>query len=208
MFRDFALARFLDRLGSANVNPTAAFIESTSHCQLRCPSCPTALQKTDKVLGRGYLTPETLARILDAGPRIKHIELSNWGEAFLNPRLPEILRIGQARGIRVTLANGVNLNHARDEALEAVVRYGVKHMTCSIDGASPETYKEYRRGGDFDKVIGNVRKINEYKKKYRSKTPRLSWQFVIFGHNQHEVEKARIMAKELGMNIEFKLSWD
>jgi MoaA/NifB/PqqE/SkfB family radical SAM enzyme len=202
------LARLKGKLSPVTVNPTAAFIEATSHCQLRCPSCPTALKKTDAVLGRGYLTPDRLMRILEAGPKIRHVELSNWGEAFLNPRLPEILRILHQRGIRITIANGANLNNARDEALEAVVRYRVSNITCSIDGASSETYKEYRRGGDFNKVMENIRKINEYKSRHRSKCPKLSWQFVIFGHNQHEIDKARMMAKELNMDIQFKLSWE
>ena len=202
------LARLKSKLSPVTVDPTAAFIEATSHCQLRCPSCPTALKKTDAVLGRGYLTPETLMRILEAGPRIRHVELSNWGEAFLNSRLPEILRVLHERGIRITIANGANLNNARDEALEAVVRYQVSNITCSIDGASSETYKEYRRGGNFNKVMANIEKINRFKKRYGSKYPKLAWQFVIFGHNQHEIDKARQMAKELNMDIEFKMSWE
>ena len=41
-------------------------------------------------------------------------------------------------------------------------------MTCSIDGASSATYKIYRKGGDFETVMANIRKINEFKAKYQS----------------------------------------
>ena len=34
------------------------------------------------------------------------------------------------------------------------------------------------------------------------------WQFVVFGHNEHEIPKARGLAKDLGMDFRVKLSWD
>lgn len=197
----------LDRL-LRHVRPRSAVIEATSHCQLRCPSCPTAQRETDKELGRGYLTPSMLTRILDSGRQLRHLELSNWGEALLNPKLKDLLAIADARRIDVTLSNGVNLNNAKDETLEALVQYKVKDITCSIDGASQSTYVQYRLGGSFERVVSNIKKINRYKSQYKSRFPRLRWQFVMFGHNEHEVDKAREMAKDLKMSINFKLSWD
>ncbi len=81
-------------------------------------------------------------------------------------------------------------------------------MTVSIDGASAETYAQYRKKGDFERVIGNVRKLNEWKKHYNSGFPYLTWQFIVFGHNEHEIAAARKMAGELGMQFRSKLSWD
>jgi len=197
----------LDRI-ALRVKPEAATIESTSHCQLACPSCPTAARETDKVLGRGYLKPEMLARILDGSPQLRTLELSNWGEALLNPKLKEILKLAHERKVGITLRNGVNLNTAREDVLEALVTYQVRDITCSIDGASQESYEKYRRRGNFDQVIDNIKKINAYKKKHGSSLPLLRWQFVVFGHNQHEVDQARKMAHEMDMAINFKLSWD
>lgn len=190
------------------VHPKSAFFDSTSHCQLKCPVCPTADGSTKAVLGRGFLKSDTFRKVLEDSPRLKHIELSNYGEAFLNPSLSEILRIAHERRVTITLINGVNLNNARDNTLEAVVKYGVQSISCSIDGTSQDTYKQYRRRGNFDQVMTNIGKINEFKRKYGSKSPQLIWQFVIFGHNEHEIDAARKMAAKLGMEIKFKLSWD
>ena len=60
---------------------------------------------------------------------------------FSNPSLVKILAYADQKGVAITLANGVNLNHARDEVLEALVKYRVRAVRCSIDGASPETYR-------------------------------------------------------------------
>src|SRR5262249_36360026 len=132
----------------------------------------------------------------------------NFGEIFLNPHLVGILEHAYRRGVKVSAANGVNLNTARPEMLEAVVKFGMQSMSCSIDGASPETYRVYRVRGDFDRVIANIRTINAHKRAYGTELPRLQWQFVVFGHNEHELPLARQMAGELGMTFFPKLTYD
>src|SRR5262249_23409643 len=136
------------------------------------------------------------------------VELSNYGEAVLNPALPDILALARQRRVRVGLSNGLNLNTASDAVLEALVRERVWSATISIDGASQATYAQYRVRGHFDTVIANVRKINAYKAKHATNLPVLVWQFVVFGHNQHELDAARALARELGMQFRPKPNWD
>ena len=190
------------------VNPRRVRLEASTYCQLRCPTCPTTTGEVHAGIGAGFLSFENFRRLLDASPGLEEIELSNYGEIFLNPDLPRILELAAARGVGLAANNGVNLNNVRDEVLEAVVKYGVRHLRCSIDGASNETYSQYRIRGDFDRVIANIRKINAYKAQYGSDLPGLTWQFVVFGHNEHEIPKARAMAAELGMEFFLKLNWD
>ncbi len=102
----------------------------------------------------------------------------------------------------------LNLNNVRPDVLEGAVKYRLRAMTCSIDGASQETYQRYRVRGDFDRVIANIRRINEWKRQYDTALPDLHWQFIVFGHNQHELPAARDLAAELGMRFSAKLSWD
>lgn len=146
--------------------------------------------------------------LLDANPDLRDIELSNYGETFLNPQLLDILQYAHEKGVVLHANNGTNLNHATDEVLEGLAKYKFRSLTCSIDGASQETYSIYRVRGNFDNVINNIRRINYYKEKYRTGFPELNWQYVIFGHNMHEMDIAKKMATELGMGFYFKLSWD
>jgi MoaA/NifB/PqqE/SkfB family radical SAM enzyme len=190
------------------ITPRAIRLETSSFCQLRCPSCPTTARAIHPAVGSGFLRPDDFRKLLDENPSLTLIELSNYGEIFLNPQLPQILELAHRRNVAVNAANGVNLNHVRDEVLEAVVKFQLRIMTCSIDGASQETYRRYRVRGNFDKVIGNIRRINEFKQLHRSEFPRLRWQFIVFGHNEHELPKARRMAQELDMEFYVKLSWD
>ena len=188
--------------------PISLRIDASTHCQLKCPSCPTAQGLIKQGIGSGFLRPEQLERLLDDNPSVAHVELSNWGEVFLNPQLEDIARIAFERNVALTASNGVNLNHARPGALEAAVKYRVRHLTVSIDGASQDTYAQYRIRGNFDNVMDNIKLINEYKRKHRSDFPILLWQFIAFGHNEHEIDAARSLAKSLGMRFYVKLSWD
>jgi hypothetical protein len=160
------------------------------------------------VLGAGHLKLADFEALLDANPEIQHVELSNYGEMFLNPRLAEILEAAHRRKVVVSGNNGVNLNFAREDALEAVVRYRVRALTCSIDGASQATYALYRRNGNLENVLSNIDRILEFKKRFGTAFPMLYWQFVVFGHNEHELETARAMAAARGMEFVPRLSWD
>jgi hypothetical protein len=175
---------------------------------LRCPSCPTTTRAIHPAIGSGFLKLADFQQLVNANPWVKDLELSNYGEIFLNPDLLEIIKHAHARKVTLRAENGANLNHVREEVLDALVRYGFRSITCSIDGASAETYERYRVRGNFDRVIANIRKINELKERYHSEYPTLVWQFVAFGHNEHEIPRARELAAELNMRFYLKLSWD
>lgn len=183
-------------------------IDASAHCQLACPSCPTASGLTHKFMKAGHLQPEAWQALLDANPAIREVELSNYGEMFLNPKLAELLRIAFEREVVIHADNGVNFNHSTPEMIEALVRYRVASMTVSIDGASAESYAKYRQKGDFERVIAHIGELNRIQQERGSVFPLLTWQFIVFGHNEDEIEAARAMARELGMAFKPKISWD
>jgi len=187
---------------------TSIRIEASSMCQLGCPICPTASGSRRKVLGWGHLDPDKFHDFLEKNPAIRHVELSHFGEIFLNPGLEDIIAIGVEKGVELTAVNGVNLNHATDAQLEALVKYRFRYLNVAIDGATPETYARYRLKGNLARVLENVRKINELKRIHSSPFPELEWQMVVFGHNQDELLDARAMAHDLGMSFYPKQSWN
>ena len=190
------------------IEPIAIRLESTTYCQLKCPSCPTAHGEIGSKFGNGFLDPESFKKLVDQNPAIVHVELSNWGEFLLNQNLAEIVKYAYEKGVVLTASNGVNMNTARKDILEVLVKYKFRQMTCSIDGASQESYSKYRINGNFDRVIEHIREINRHKQAYNTTFPRLLWKFILFKHNQHEVDKARKMAAELDMDFFITIPWD
>ncbi len=181
-------------------------ISASSLCQLACPACDRHKIETEAI-GCGYLTLANFERFIDAHPTFRRVELSHQGEPFLNPELAAIIGHAHKKKVTISIANGANLNTVSDETLEALVKFQVRVLNVSIDGACDETYKIYRRGGDFHRVIEHIEKINAYKARYHSQYPELGWLFILFGHNENEVEAARTLAKKLNMQFHLKFNW-
>lgn len=182
--------------------PKKVHLEACSLCQLDCPECAT--RRVEKYAPKdwlGYLKFENFKKLVDEY-QIEEIYLSNNGEIFLNPELDEIIKYAHKKQIKLDAS--VNFNQASDVTIENLVKYQFTRLKVALDGATPETYKIYRRGGDFNKVIENIKKINYFKEKYNSEFPKLTWQFILFGHSEHEIELAKQKACELNMDIKFK----
>jgi MoaA/NifB/PqqE/SkfB family radical SAM enzyme len=175
-------------------------IDASTICQLRCPECSTSkgLIKNG-LIGSGFLSFQYFKHLIDNNPTIQEVELSNWGEIFLNPEILKIIKYGYESKIKLTAGNGVNFVSVDNEVLEALVEYKFGYLNISIDGASQETYCQYRIGGDFNRVINNITTVNSFKAKYKSEYPKLAWQFIIFGHNEHEILLVKDLCKEFNM---------
>ena len=192
---------------SATLDRVAAVgVEVCSLCQLACPGCPTIQGGKEALVGGGMLDPDRFRVFLERNPGLERVELAAYGEVFLHKRLPEILACASEHGVATSIGCGANLNHASEEALEAVVRYGVTRIRCAIDGATNESYRTYRINGDLKRVFANIETINRFKRQYQSSTPELIYQFVVFGHNEHEMKAAAVLARMLDMKIYFRIN--
>lgn len=182
-------------------------IDASTICQLRCPECSTSKGIIKNgIIGSDFLRFDNFKKLIDENPSIKEIELSNWGEIFLNPELILIVKYAFEKHIKLTAGNGVNFNTVCDQMIEALVKYRFGYLNISIDGACQKTYCQYRINGNLAKVIDNIKQMNYYKQIYNSKLPLLSWQFIIFGHNEHEIPRVKELCKELNMVFNPKLN--
>ena len=187
--------------------PKKVRLEASTICQLRCAGCGFQKGGEDD-LERGYLTIENFRKFCEMNPFVRQIELSNYGEIFMNPDLTQIMYEAKNRGISLFCMNGSNFNTVSDEQLRALVETEFRGILLSIDGASQATYSKYRIRGNFDTVIENVRKLQKLKKDAGTEYPKLKWNFILMEHNELEIGKAKAMAKELGIPIRFKYNWD
>ena len=140
-------------------------------------------------------------------PQVKRIEMSNWGEIFLNKDIADIIKFAYENGVTLYCGNGTNFNDVDDIVLEYLVKYKVEYLNISIDGACQETYSQYRIHGSLEKVLSNIKRLNYYKDLYNSEYPKLSWQFIIFGHNEHELPIDKELCKKYRMAFNPKLNY-
>jgi hypothetical protein len=86
-------------------------------------------------------------------------------------------------------------------------------MVMSIDGATQPVYEKFRRNGDLELVFDNIRKLVSAKRELGKRTPVLSWNFLAFEHNAHEIPLATQIARKLGVDRfrvvnPFDVRWD
>lgn len=190
-------------LGQAKLTsfPTYLTIDPFSACNLKCPLCATG--NGTNTLKKGLLPLDMFRHIVDEmGTYLYSIDLFNWGEPLLNKDIYEMINYAHQRHILTTVSS--NFHFLNEESAEKMVTSGLDYLILSIDGATQETYEKYRVGGDLDVVLNNVRTLIETRKRLGKKTPYIFWQFLVFRHNEHEVEQARELAISMGVD-EFKI---
>lgn len=176
-------------------------LEPTPLCQLRCPGCRHNDELYNSGQNRNMMLSLAGAQTI-VGP-LKHallgVSLSHLGEPFMNENLLAIVRYLHQERISVSFPTNFSFAFS-DEKIEQIVDSGVDQLLISLDGASPETYERYRQGGNFDQVLDNVARVSATKKKLRVAHPLLTWKFVVFDHNRHEVPAVKATFAELGFD--------
>jgi len=201
------LARYQRARGHTRLlaRPLVLTLEATNVCNLRCPYCFTGV---GEVTRERSMMPMPLYRkiIHELGDYALLVEYYNWGEPLLNKKIEEMIRIASGRGCSTMVSS--NLSIPLDQArAEALVSSGLAILGAGIDGASQESYEKYRAGGNLERVLHNMRLLTEAKRKLGSDTPMLCWSFHVFEHNRHELDQARAMAREMGVEFSATKGW-
>ncbi|MCX7012527.1 MAG: radical SAM protein [Candidatus Sumerlaeota bacterium] len=175
--------------------PYVYVIDPTNFCNLRCRFCPT--WKGTLPLPKGQIALADYEALLrQIKPYAFKVVLYNWGEPFLHKSIADIIRAAHEARVGTTISSNMNcLPRGLDEE---IVKAGLDHLILSINGLSEETYQQYHEGGRFEAAIENVRRIVEAKRRRRSRTPHLEFQFLVFRHNEHEAAQVGEFSRALG----------
>ena len=177
--------------------PLKITFDPTNVCQLRCPLCPTGLEVQDREKGHAGLP--MFQKLLDElGGHLFFIDFFNWGEPLLNTHIEDFISLASKRNIVSRMSTNLSLP-LTDERIERIVSSGIGEIIVSLDGASGDTYGLYRRQGNFDLVVNNMRRLILAKHRLGLQQPLITWQFLVFGFNEHEIPKAQALADEIGV---------
>jgi len=86
----------------ARVSPSRIRLEASTHCQLKCPTCETATGELYEQVALGFLRFDNFRQLIDNNPQVREIELSNFGEIFLNPHLPKIIEYAFQKNVQLS----------------------------------------------------------------------------------------------------------
>jgi radical SAM protein with 4Fe4S-binding SPASM domain len=182
--------------------PISISVEPTTSCNLRCPECPSGLRSFTRETGmlKESFFKKTIDQLSD---ELIYLTFYFQGEPYLNPKFLDMVKYAADK--KIFTSTSTNAHYLNDENAKKTVESGLHRMIISIDGASQDSYEKYRVGGQLSKVIEGTKKIVEWRKKLKSKTPYLIFQFLVVSHNEHEMEEIKKMADELGVDeVKFK----
>ncbi len=213
---NLCLARyhFHARHTSVLSRPFGLVIDPSNMCELACPGCVHSTRSEELKLfdwHKGTLSEDRLAALLRLyGPYAIAAYFCNYGEPLLNLNTPKLIRL--AKSYLMGTALSTSLSVRRFDA-DAYVESGLDVMVLSIDGATQPVYQRFRRNGNLELVLDNVRKLVDAKRRLGRRTPVLSWNFLAFEHNAHEIPLAARMARKLGVDLfrvvnPFDVRWD
>jgi len=175
--------------------PPTVMVEPTDICNLKCPLCPSGNGSLKRV--KGVMSLTTFQQVVD---QIKDttlvLMLWNQGEPFVNPDFLKMVNYASEQGLFTLTSTNANLPWDA----EAVVRSGLDSLIVSLDGASQDTYNQYRVNGQFAAVVENTKQLVAAKKKLGSSFPLIRWQFLVMKHNEHEMAAIRGLAQEIGVD--------
>ncbi len=182
--------------------PVSLSFEPTTSCNLRCPECPSGLRSFTRPTG--MLETDLFKNIIDQQKStLSYLLFYFQGEPYLHPQFLSMVQYAASRNIYT--ATSTNAHYLNDENAQATVKSGLDRLIISIDGTTQETYEAYRIGGRLDKVLEGTKTLIKWKKQLKSTTPHVIFQFLVVKPNEHQINEAKVLAKEIGVDeIRFK----
>jgi MoaA/NifB/PqqE/SkfB family radical SAM enzyme len=182
--------------------PFGLVIDPSNMCQLACPGCVHSAHAEElKVFDwpNGTLSEDRLSALLNLyGPYAIGAYFCNYGEPLLNLHTPKLIRLAKTYLMGTALSTSLSVR--RFDA-HAYVESGLDFMILSIDGATQPVNQL------------QVAMAAEAKRRLGKRTPALSWNYLAFEHNAHEIPMAARLARTLGVNQfrvvnPFDVRWD
>ena len=177
---------------AAPPRPRMVQIEPTRECNLSCSMCiregppggaTMSLELFRTIVSRDFAYPHALL-------------LYGQGEPFLSGDLFEMIRLERDAGNFVTtVTNGTLIDRSMCSEL---ARSGLNVLRISLDGATAATYCGVRRGGDFDRVMGNLELISQHAREWRA-GPKLALTFMALKENCRDLPEMVELASRLGI---------
>ena len=182
--------------------PVSISFEPTTSCNLRCPECPSGLRAFTRPTG--MLENSFFQKTIDEiHKELLYLIFYFQGEPYLNPDFLKMVKYAVDK--KIYTATSTNAHYLSDDMAKKTVESGLDRLIISIDGTTQEVYRQYRIGGNIDKVLEGAANIMKWKKELKSKTPFVFFQFLVVKPNEHQVEDIKRLAKAAGVDeVRFK----
>lgn len=192
------LKGFVSDVADPSVMPPALSVELSAFCNLSCPECPTGSGSLTR--SGGFMDLLLYKRITEeSGPWLYRLNLYFQGEPMMHPGFFSFLEKNGNYKLVVS-TNGHFLDGGNPARLAASC---LDELIVSVDGMDQQTYSDYRRGGDFSRVIKGVRRTAEAIRESNSNLE-LVLQYLVTRLSEKQIPEAEKLAAETGARLRLK----
>jgi radical SAM protein with 4Fe4S-binding SPASM domain len=188
--------------GSTKISSMPAFlkVEICRYCEVNCLYC-YPIRENSPYPQESLLYPlESYKQLVDQfKDSIFLISLYDIGEPLHNPQVLDYIHYAHQHRVGTAISSSLSVER-EDRFWRDLVTSGLDHLVVAIDGTSQEVYNRYRRNGQFDLVMSNLKKLLAFKKETNSRLF-IEWQMIDFTWNRSEQREAEKMAYQLGCNL-------
>lgn len=172
--------------------PRRLVFELTNACNLNCIMCGrNAVKFTPTFFKLDWL--EKFSPVMN---KVEEVSLFGWGEPTVHPQFAEILAWLDKYPVRKYFCtNGMRLGDLKDD----IFNHHVDIIAISLDGARADTNNKIRRGGNFDKIINNLKAIVAEKRRRGLDRPYMNFVFCAMTTNYKELPDLVRAAAEIGL---------
>lgn len=180
-------------------------IALTSHCNANCPTCARTDFNTFKKhdwLELRHLSTEEYWRVVDCGIDFGTITYcGEFGDPVMHPEIEQFIKstIEKYPDTEIEISTNTGIRSNKWWANLAENYHNNLYLRFAIDGVDQESNEKYRIGVDFNKAFTNMKSFID---NYGQGT----WHFLVFTWNWHLIPQAAKMAKDIGINIHFKIN--
>lgn len=167
-------------------------IEITNKCNKRCVICEHTYWNEPSV----DLSFENFKKIVDQFPKLKWVNLTGEGDAFMNKDYLKMIRYLKAKKIPVFLVDSFDL--INEGIAKELVDIGVDGIYISFDAATKETYEKIKVGCNFDRSLKNIKNLIKIKKEIGTPIPELCFRFIVTTLNKEEMPQFVDLVSSLG----------
>jgi len=173
-------------------------LELTHRCNAACPMCARNIHggavNPDMPLSELSLADIKTILLPDFIARLKRIyACGNYGDPIVARDCIEVFRYLREHGPNLNLDLHTNGSARRPEwwrELADIMKQGPHYLRFGIDGLE-DTNHLYRRGTDWKTVMRSAQTFIEA-------GGQAEWDFLVFRHNEHQVDEARELAANMG----------
>jgi MoaA/NifB/PqqE/SkfB family radical SAM enzyme len=148
---------------------------------------------------KGTMSQGTFSRIIPYIKYFRGVSFCGNAESLVSKNVSSFLYQvrKESKGIHISMfTNGELLT---EKLSREFIEYGLDSLVFSIDGVSPEIVDKIRRKGSLEKIISNIKNLQNIKKEVKARKPIVSSTMVLYKENFKQIPEVLRLLRKIGV---------